>query len=124
MIPEIDNALMKVLVCGGRDYTDHKRGFQVLDDFAESNNIDLIIHGGARGADAIAAFWALLRGIKAQSFPAQWSVFGKSAGMLRNKRMIEEGKPDIVIAFPGGAGTENMKDQAKSANIKVMEIDE
>lgn len=48
---------------------------------------------------------------------------GRAAGPMRNKQMLEEGKPDLVVAFPGGAGTENMVKQAKAAGIRVLRIE-
>jgi Lhr-like helicase len=36
--------------------------------------------------------------------------------------MIDEGKPDLVIAFPGGRGTADMVGRARKAGIRVVEI--
>lgn len=44
------------------------------------------------------------------------------AGFIRNKEMLVEGKPDLVIAFPGGNGTDNMIDLADKAGIKVIKV--
>jgi len=42
-------------------------------------------------------------------FPqGEWDELGKKAGPLRNQRMLDEGKPDLVVAFPGGGGTKDM----------------
>ena len=38
------------------------------------------------------------------------------------KQMLEEGKPDLVVAFPGGRGTENMKKLAREAGVEVIEF--
>lgn len=54
------------------------------------------------------------------AFPANWKKFGKAAGPLRNVKMIEEGKPDVVIAFPGGHGTANMVALAEASGIPVI----
>jgi hypothetical protein len=56
------------------------------------------------------------------SFPANWKQYGKSAGYRRNTQMLEEGKPDIVIAFPGGRGTEMMCEIAETAGITVRRV--
>ena len=34
--------------------------------------------------------------------------------------MLAEGKPDLVVAFPGGAGTANMIEQARAAGVRVF----
>jgi len=54
--------------------------------------------------------------------PAEWDKFGRRAGPLRNEQMLREGKPDVVVAFPGGRGTAHMVRIAKEAGIDVLEI--
>lgn len=49
-------------------------------------------------------------------------VCGGRAGSLRNQQMLDEGQPALVVAFPGGTGTENMKRIARSAGVRVLEI--
>jgi len=53
-------------------------------------------------------------------YPALWEVHGKSAGFIRNKLMLEDGQPELVIAFPGGRGTSNMVSLAESAGVEVV----
>lgn len=81
-----------------------------------------VIHGCAPGVDTQAEIWAASYGCKVLGFRAEWQRWGKAAGPMRNGRMIREGKPDLVIAFPGGRGTNNMKKQARENNIKVILI--
>lgn len=118
--------MTRVLVCGGRDYDDHARVYAVLDKLHSESGIDLIIEGGAQGADRWASFWAVDRGVRFQRFEADWENQGTFAGPMRNKRMITEGQPGLVIAFPTpGArnkGTRNMMDQARKHGVKVIEI--
>lgn len=57
-----------------------------------------------------------------EAFPADWAAYDRAAGPIRNARMIAEGKPDIVLAFPGGRGTANMVAQARKAGVRVIEI--
>lgn len=94
---------MRILVCGGRHYADSKHLNRVLalvcvGRFKETT----IIHGAANGADKLAGEWARHAGIKELSFPADWERYGRGAGLVRNKQMLDEGRPDLVIAFPGG----------------------
>lgn len=113
---------MRVLVCGGRDFNDYGRVMEVLDHIHVESRIDKIIEGGASGADTLAWKWAKNRigKINVLSFSAEWDKYGKSAGPMRNQRMIDEGKPDIVVAFPGGKGTQDMVRRAERAGIKVI----
>lgn len=99
---------MRVLVCGGRDYNDAFQLNQEMDSLHREINIAELIHGAARGADSLAAAWAHSRGVADRPFPADWKAHGKSAGFIRNEVMLREGKPDLVVAFPGGKGTADM----------------
>lgn len=113
----------RILVCGGRNYADELRVFDVLDDcrkwFAASF---CIITGGARGADRFAGMWAESRGVCSIRVPAPWTVYGLSAGMLRNSWMLYFCKPELVIAFPGGNGTAGMIKLAREAGVDVYAI--
>lgn len=112
---------MRVLVCGGRDYYRRSDLFMALDALHRRKTITLVIHGAARGADSLAGEWACLNGIDVAEYPADWNKDGKAAGPIRNARMLSEGKPDGVVAFPGGRGTADMIGQAKRAGLKVWE---
>lgn len=113
---------MRVLVCGGRDFNDCGLVWATLDQLARTDSVDCLIEGDARGADRIAGHWAKRRHIDLRLFPANWRKHGKAAGPIRNQRMIDEGKPDFVIAFPGGKGTADMVARAKAAGIPVANI--
>lgn len=113
---------MRVLVTGGRAYADVVRVAAVLDKLHGEAGIDLIIQGGAAGADRHAFNWARSRGVARETFEADWENQGSFAGPARNKRMLDEGKPDLVIAFPGGRGTADMVRKARRAGVDVVEI--
>ena len=106
-----------ILVCGGRNYNDRRKVYETLDAQEEPFRI---IHGAARGADSLAADYARDRNIPATAYPADWRRHGSSAGYVRNRRMLEEGRPDLVIAFPGGRGTAHMAKTAREAGVPVI----
>jgi hypothetical protein len=108
--------IRRVLVCGGRDFNDAAAVFNKLDELELPV---IIIHGAARGADTLAQQWADERKQLCLRFPADWNRYGRAAGIYRNTEMLEQGEPDLVVAFPGGRGTENMIRQALACNIKV-----
>ena len=115
-----------MLVCGGRDYADRDkmdRALRLVD--RAKGPIRVLIHGAARGADSLAAKWARDTGLEEYgevlAFPANWRD-GKRAGPLRNQKMLDEGKPDMVIAFAGGAGTADMVRRARAAGVPVEQI--
>ena len=112
---------MRVLVCGGREFTDKEYLEKVLDAFNAAIPFECVIEGGAMGADRLAANWAKKNNIENIRFAADWDKYGKAAGPIRNKQMLDEGKPVLVIAFAGHEGTANMIKQAKGANIQVCE---
>lgn len=113
---------VRVLVCGGRDYADGGRVFQVLSHYHASNPFSVLIHGAARGADTLAGEWAEWAGVPVNPYPANWKMFGRAAGAMRNATMLRDGRPDVVIAFRGGVGTADMCRQARNANLPVLEI--
>jgi hypothetical protein len=113
---------MHVLVCGGRDYADVGALNEALDALHRERAVTLLIHGAARGADSLAAAWARSRGIPTLAFPANWKKDGKAAGFVRNARMLRDGRPDLVVAFPGGKGTAHMVRLARDAGVPVLEI--
>lgn len=114
---------MIVLVCGGRKFYDKVLFRHTMGLIHTETPISLIIHGGATGADTLANYWARAMGIQVKEYRADWILYGnRRAGPIRNRQMLNEGKPDLVVAFPGGKGTADMVKQAKNANVKVMEV--
>jgi hypothetical protein len=116
------NKMRRVLVCGGRDYTNKELLYRKLDEAHEFSSIVCIISGMAPGADTLAAEWAKERGIELAPFPADWSKYSRAAGPIRNAKMLVEGKPDVVMAFPGDKGTKDMIKRATKAKIPVVQI--
>ena len=58
----------------------------------------------------------------AKGGPNKGKSYDANAGPRRNARMLAEGKPDLVVAFPGGRGTADMVSKARAAKVEVMEI--
>lgn len=112
----------RVLVCGSRDFDDWELLNDALSIVHTRHGIAVIIHGGAPGADTMAGSWATLNGLSTSVFPAKWAEDGKAAGPRRNQRMLEVGKPDMVVAFQGGRGTADMVRRARAAGLRVEEI--
>lgn len=113
---------MRVLVCGGRDFVDKGLIHAALDQARRHLGMDCLIEGDGRGADRLAGYWARRWRIDNLKFPAEWRKHGSAAGPIRNQRMLDEGKPDLVIAFPGGRGTADMVRRAKAAGVEVREV--
>jgi hypothetical protein len=109
-------------VCGGRDYRDHATVSRVLNELNALEPIGVLIHGGAPGADTLAAYWGRCAGVSVVRFVASWDSDGRAAGPIRNARMLKEGKPDLVVAFPGGPGTLDMTRRAERAFVPVVYV--
>jgi hypothetical protein len=110
---------LRVLVCGGREYTNQGHIHSVLSSIHGDPGISAIIHGAARGADLIAGVWAWENGVREMAFPADWNRYDNRAGPIRNAQMLKEGRPDLVVAFPGGNGTNDMVMKARYAGVPV-----
>lgn len=115
--------MTRILVTGGRNYANVRLLTRTLDDLARTRAIAVIIHGNAPGADFLAGVWARRSHVPVEAYPADWRR-GKGAGPERNARMLAEGKPDLVVAFPGGRGTADMVRRAKAAGVRVVEVAE
>jgi len=117
-------------VCGGRYFSDTKRLFDVLDRVRKDRGLSVVVCGAQRlwsqelrrwvGADWLAIEWALSRQLPFIGHPAEWAVYGRSAGPRRNERMPIWWEPELGIAFPGGEGTSNMVDILEQRGIEVI----
>lgn len=114
--------MQRVLVTGGRDFTDEGLVHDSLYGLHNVDPISALAQGGARGADSLAAAWARLNGVECFTYHARWTQYGKRAGILRNIEMCNAFKPDAVLAFPGGRGTYHMVRYALKCGIPVIEI--
>lgn len=111
-----------LLVTGGRvatvtqDYVD-----KVLDVVHAQKDVKLLIHGNAKGIDRMCGSWAKRRKIHVAAVDALWGDdgFGDMAGPIRNTAMLVL-KPDLCVAFPGGAGTADMKRKVLRAKISLI----
>lgn len=115
---------MRILVCGDRNWTNYDLIHKVLSNYPST---DIIVQGGARGADRMASDAALSFGMVVEEYPADWETYGKKAGPIRNQTMLNTGI-DLVLAFHNyilnSRGTKDMVSRAKKANIPYVVITE
>ena len=126
--------MFTVLVCGGRDYDDYHKLESVLLSLCDKkklwqlsskslrNSLRVVTGACPTGADHLAKAWAGLWDARYQGYPADWKKFGLRAGPVRNQEMINSEKIDLMIAFPGGAGTRDCVWRARKAGIPVQEV--
>lgn len=91
---------MKIAVVGSRTFSDYILLKSVLNLAAKYGFVTEIVSGGAQGADSLAKKYAQEHNVSYKEFPAQWDIYGKSAGFIRNKLIVEY--CDMVIAFWDG----------------------
>ena len=105
---------MKVIVAGGRDFSDKELLYTSLDAFHKGTPITEVVCGGARGADELGRCWADKNRITVTPMDAEWDKYGKTAGFIRNKQMGDYA--DYLIAFWNGtsSGTKHMIEYMKS----------
>jgi hypothetical protein len=113
---------MRVLVTGGRKYTDRERVYSALDAVHAKHGVTLLIEGGATGADRLSRDWARLRRVPYETCDADWNRYGKVAGLLRNSQMLADWKPEAVVAFRGNTGTADMVGKAEAAGVPVWQV--
>ena len=120
---------VRILVCGSRTFDDATIVAYYLgrvSAFYESNI--MIIEGEAKGADLLAREWAVATGKVFEPYPADWERYGKRAGFLRNTQMLEEGRPDRLVAFVDkplaeSKGTKMMVDIARTAGVPCRVVE-
>ena len=112
----------RILVCGDRNWDDRDLIFDTLDEWNKLYNLT-IIHGGAKGADSMAGEWAIANHCPLLVFYADWHIHGRAAGPIRNKRMLEEGRPDEGFVFhnnfSNSSGSKDMARRLMEAGLPV-----
>jgi hypothetical protein len=116
---------IRLVVAGGRHYSNRTFLFRTLTDIHLVRCISCIIHGacpvGEGGADMLADEWAKIHGIPVDAYPVDHKIDGMwpEAGPRRNARMLRKSNPHAVIAFPGQAGTASLLRLARDPKLKL-----
>jgi hypothetical protein len=140
--PALAHRSVVIVAGGGRDLIwPQARIASALLQRSAGRPVHLLLHGGARGADRAIGRAADQLGWRVQSLAAEWRRYGRSAGPIRNRRLLEQALVEaqahtspafsasvLVIAFPGGAGTASLVQQARRCSsrspvpVAVMEV--
>jgi hypothetical protein len=140
--PVLVHRSVVIVAGGGRDLAwPVERIASALLQRSGGRAVHLLLHGGARGADQAIGRAAHQLGWRVQSLAAEWRRFGRCAGPIRNRQLLEQALLEaqahtspafsasvLVIAFPGGAGTASLVQQARRSAarspvpIAVMEV--
>jgi len=113
---------MRVLVCGDRNWKD---AILIQERLSQLPSGAVVLHGDCRGADRIAGNVAEFLGLEVEKYPANWDKYGRSAGPIRNRDMLDT-RPHLVIAFHDdltkSKGTKDCVTEARNRNIPVEVI--
>lgn len=113
---------MKIIIAGGRTFDNYDLLCKKCDKFLINLTDIEIVSGVAKGADSLGERFAKERNYQIKQFPANWNLYGKSAGYIRNDEMAVYS--DCLIAFWDGKskGTKNMIDLAYCYCLKVRVV--
>ncbi len=120
----MSNQRLTVIVTGGRNYNDVERVYQMLDRIHDIRPIEIVVTGACPfgGADLLAENWAKSREVNYLGIPAKFKTGdGKSEGPKRNRWILNNTNPNIVLAFPGGRGTASMVREAEKREIWTVD---
>jgi predicted Rossmann fold nucleotide-binding protein DprA/Smf involved in DNA uptake len=111
----------KLAVIGSRTFDD----YQIIKEELASLDFSTIVSGGAQGADSLGARYAKENNKELIVFLPDWERFERSAGMIRNKQIVDY--CDELIAFWNGEskGTSNSINLATKQNklIKLIWVE-
>ncbi len=113
--------MKKVIIAGSRNFNNYELLKTICDQLITKEFV--IISGCAKGADKLGELYGLHNNIKIEKYPANWNLYGKSAGYIRNKLMAENATHCICFWNGESKGTKNMIDLAKQYNLKLKIID-
>jgi hypothetical protein len=124
---------VRLLVCGGRDFTDHGLITSCLTRILVERGIDCIIEGECPtpdNPDKFAASWADAHDIPVHRCPVVRSIDGPwpAAGPRRNRRMRDTHHPTFGLAFPRangtwGSGTLGMIHLLEEIGVRTWRVD-
>ncbi len=113
-----------IAVTGGRHYDARAVLYAVLDEEYETYCFSALVQGEcpSGGADRLAKDWCFRRGVPCIGFPALWDFYGKPAGPMRNRWMLDLLPVFKLIAFPGNRGTASAMEEAEKRDILVRDV--
>ena len=113
---------MKLAVVGSRAFNDFALLTRELDSIHAQTPIELIVSGGAKGADSLAEEWARLNGVKTQIFLPDWKKHRRGAAFVRNRQIIAECERCLAFWDGTSKGTQNSIELAKGLGKKARVI--
>lgn len=114
---------MRLIIAGGRTFTNLALMTEKLDALLVYTTEPVtIISGTANGADKLGEQYARLRGYEVEQYPAQWDVYGRSAGYKRNEQMAGVATACVVFWDGESKGSKHMIDLATKRKLQLRVI--
>lgn len=114
--------MLKIIVAGSRTFKDYELLCKKLDFYIGNHQDVEIVSGTAYGADKLGERYAISRGFEIKYFPANWKLYGKSAGYRRNKEMAEYATHAVIFWDGVSKGSQHMIDLAKQAGLNTRVV--
>jgi len=110
---------VKTIIAGSRGIDEYQLVIEAIQESGWYDDITEVVSGAASGPDTLGARWANNSKIPVKWFPAQWKLYGKRAGFIRNKEMADYSEALIAVHDGRSRGTQNMIDLATQLGLKV-----
>ena len=111
--------MTRLAIVGSREFTDYERFCLVVDGY-HAFEASEIVSGGARGTDTMAERYAFERNIPIKVHVAEWNVHGKSAGPIRNQKIVDDADEMIAFVNKHSIGTFDSIRRATKKGIPVV----
>ena len=112
---------LRLLVCGGRHFDDLTMVEEWLERIHALRPVSVLIHGGLPGLGLALENWARRNDVRLIRYPSNFSL-GKRGDFERDDFMLEDGRPDALLAFPGGVRTARLLDRAKGLGLDTLQF--
>lgn len=109
VLPRCDTVLA---IVGSRGFSNLEL---VVEFVSKLKPTTMVISGGARGVDVTAEDAAKARGLVVTSYPAQWEIHGRKAGIMRNAKLVQEATYVVAFWDERSRGTHDTIRRARSA---------
>lgn len=112
---------MKIFISGRKDYIDWETFQEQMNLlFSQLGEITEIACGGWLGVDGMVDDYAWKHNIPCKKYPIEWKKHGNLAGRIRNRLMLKEFQPDVVVSFCGDWQTADMIDRAQTSGVRTI----
>ena len=111
---------MRLAIVGSREFENYDLVCAEVAKIQQTQNVDLIVSGGAKGADTLAKKFAARNGIRLMEFLPDYDRYGRGAPLQRNTLIVQNS--DVVLAFVAATskGTWDTIRKARAARKKVI----